>query len=78
MKEFSALPKAESGRLIDFAKCEVRPGFLPDTYILIVTGMKPFANMQVDRKRQGRCVPAAEGGLCTTEVGRHENLVSWS
>jgi hypothetical protein len=36
------------GRLIDFAKCEIRPGFLPDTYVLIVTGMKPFANMQVD------------------------------
>jgi hypothetical protein len=32
MKEFSALPQAESCRLIDFAKCEVRPGFLPDTY----------------------------------------------
>ena len=30
MKEFSALPKAESCRLIDFAKGEVRPGFLPD------------------------------------------------
>ena len=48
MKEFSALPQAESCRLIDFARCAVRPGFLPDTYILIVTGMKPFANMQVD------------------------------
>jgi hypothetical protein len=48
MQEFSALPKAASCRLIDFAKCEVRPGFLPDTYILIVTGVKPYANMQVD------------------------------
>lgn len=47
MKEFSALPKAESCRLIDFTRCEVRPGFLPDTYILIVTGMQPYANMQV-------------------------------
>ena len=48
MQEFSALPKAESCRLIDFAKGEVRPGFLPDTYVLIVTGRKPYANMQVD------------------------------
>jgi hypothetical protein len=48
MQEFSALPKAESCRLIDFAKCEVRPGFLPDTYVLIVAGMKPYVNMQVD------------------------------
>ena len=48
MKEFSALPKAESCRLIDFARCEVRPGFLPDTYILIVSGVLPYANMRVD------------------------------
>jgi hypothetical protein len=48
MREFSALPKVESCRLIDFAKCGVRPGFLPVTYILIVTGVKPYANMQVD------------------------------
>jgi hypothetical protein len=48
MREFSALPTAESCRLIDFTRCEVRPGFLPDTYILIVTGVKPYANMQVD------------------------------
>lgn len=48
MKEFSALPKAESCRLIDFAKCEVRPGFLPDTYVLIVAGMQPYANMRVE------------------------------
>ena len=48
MREFSSLPKAESCRLIDFDRCEVRPGFLPGSYILIVEGMKPYANMQVD------------------------------
>jgi hypothetical protein len=48
MQEFSALPKAESCRLIDFTKCEVRPGFLPDTYVLIVAGLKPYVNMHVD------------------------------
>jgi hypothetical protein len=48
MKEFSALPKATSCRLIDFARCEIRPGFLPDTYILIVSGIQPYANMRVD------------------------------
>jgi hypothetical protein len=48
MKEFSALPKAESSRLIDFDRCEVRPGFLPNTYILIVSGTQPYANMRVD------------------------------
>ena len=34
--------------MIEFAKGQVRPGFLPDTYVLIVTGRKPYANMQVD------------------------------
>lgn len=48
MKECSALPKAESCRLIDFTRCEIRPGFLPDTYILVVTGMQPYANMRVE------------------------------
>lgn len=48
MQEFSALPQAESCRLIDFTRGEVRPGFLPDTYIVIVSGMQPYANMRVE------------------------------
>lgn len=34
-------------QLISFDKAVVRPGFVPKTYFLIVTGKKPYANMQV-------------------------------
>ena len=34
-------------RLINFTKAEVRPGFLPRTYFLIVSGTKPNLNMDV-------------------------------
>jgi hypothetical protein len=33
---------------MDFTHCEVRPGFLPDTYVLIVSGQKPYVNMHID------------------------------
>jgi hypothetical protein len=46
--EFARQPVAESVRLIDFEHAEVRPGFLPGTYILVVSGTKPYLNMQVD------------------------------
>ena len=45
--EFARQPVAESVRLIDFERAEVRPGFLPETYILVVSGTKPYLNMQV-------------------------------
>ena len=45
--EFARQPVAESVRLIDFERAEVRPGFLPGTYILVVSGTKPYLNMQV-------------------------------
>jgi hypothetical protein len=45
--EFAQTPAAQSMRLIDFEHAEVRPGFLPETYILIVSGIKPYLNMQV-------------------------------
>jgi hypothetical protein len=45
--EFARQPVSESVRLIDFERAEVRPGFLPGTYILIVSGTKPYLNMQV-------------------------------
>lgn len=48
MRDFMSLPQAESCRLIEFDKCEIRPGFLPDTYVLVVSGTKPYANMEVN------------------------------
>ena len=41
-------PTASSVRLINFTRAEVRPGFLPNTWILIVSGTKPYANMTVE------------------------------
>jgi hypothetical protein len=46
--DFSALPQAQSCRLIDFEEVEVRPAFVQDTYVLIVAGMKPYLNMEVE------------------------------
>jgi hypothetical protein len=44
---FQDAPKSESARLIDFKEAEIRPGFVNDTYFLIVTGTKPYLNMEV-------------------------------
>jgi len=44
---FLELPKPESCRLIDFEKAEIRPGFVSKTWILIVSGTKPYVNMEV-------------------------------
>ena len=38
----------QSYRLIDFETAEVRPGFVPNTFFLIVTGTVPCANMRVE------------------------------
>ena len=46
--EFAQYPPSQSVRLIDFERAEVRPGFLPGTYILVVSGTKPYLNMQVE------------------------------
>ena len=40
-------PAAQSCRLINFDKAEVRPGFVSGTWILIVSGVAPCANMEV-------------------------------
>ena len=48
LQKFEALPKPSSCRLIDFEKAEVRPGIVSGTYILIVNGIKPYLNMQVN------------------------------
>jgi hypothetical protein len=45
--EFTRKPAPQSVRLIDFDRAEVHPGFLPGTYILIVSGIKPYVTMQV-------------------------------
>lgn len=46
MTKFQNLPKAESCRLIDFEKVDIRPGFVTGTYILIVKAIKPYKNMK--------------------------------
>lgn len=49
-KDFEKLPNASSCRKIDFDedKVEVRPGFINDTWFLIVSGIKPYSNMKVE------------------------------
>lgn len=44
---FLKAPTPSSLRLIDFSRAEVRPGFVTGTYILIVSGTKPYLNMTV-------------------------------
>ena len=41
------LPTAQSVRLIDFEDAQVIGGFITDTYILTVSGTKPYFNMEV-------------------------------
>ena len=48
MVEFKDLPQAKSCRRIDFGKVEIRPGIVNNTWILIVSGTKPWMNMKVD------------------------------
>ena len=44
---FLKTPTPSSVRLINFTRAEVRPGFVPNTWILIVSGTKPYLNMTV-------------------------------
>ena len=46
-EELVALKTASSVRLINFERAEVRPGFLPGSFILIVSGQAPCLNMTV-------------------------------
>ena len=48
LKQWEARPPTRACRLLDFDKVEVRPGVVPRTFILIVSGTKPYANMTVD------------------------------
>jgi len=50
VNQFEELPIAEAYRLIDFGVAEVHGGFVPKTYILVVSGTKPYINMEVTLK----------------------------
>ena len=45
---FLKAPSATSVKLINFTRAEVRPGFVPNTWFLIVSGTKPYVNMTVE------------------------------
>jgi hypothetical protein len=47
MEEFAKAPASESFRLIDFTEARVITGIVPDRYILVVSGEKPYLNMEV-------------------------------
>ncbi len=44
------LPRAEAYRRIDFKKTGIHPGTIPKTFILVVSGTKPYVNMEVNLK----------------------------
>jgi hypothetical protein len=46
-QKLAATQAAQSVRRINFTNAQVRPGFVPNTYFLIVSGTKPCINMQV-------------------------------
>ena len=47
IEAFLKTPTPTSVRLINFTRAEVHPGFLPETWILVVSGTKPYLNMTV-------------------------------
>lgn len=46
-EDFESLPPPSSVRLIDFENAELVPGIVPETFILVVSGTKPYVNMTV-------------------------------
>lgn len=44
---FTSQPASQSYRLIDFEEVDVRPGIVPETYFLTVSGTAPCYNMEV-------------------------------
>jgi hypothetical protein len=48
LKAFTALPASSSCRIINFETAQVVPGFVPKTFFLIVTGVKPWVTMSVE------------------------------
>lgn len=47
IQSFNELPAALTCRRIDFENAHVFQGFIPGTWFLAVSGMKPWANMEV-------------------------------
>ena len=47
MVKFQELPTSESCRLIGFEKVDIIPGIVNGTWIVIVSGTKPYINMKV-------------------------------
>ena len=45
---FLNAPAAQSAKLVEFEHAEVVLGIVPDTYFLVVSGTKPYANMVVE------------------------------
>jgi hypothetical protein len=48
LKAFNKLPASSTCRLIPFRNAVVVPGFLPKTFFLIVSGIKPWVTMTVE------------------------------
>ncbi|MFF1905603.1 hypothetical protein [Kitasatospora sp. NPDC058218] len=46
-ENFAKQPASESVRLIDFDEAKAVPGIVPGTFILVVSGTKPYLNMTV-------------------------------
>ncbi|MFC5662241.1 hypothetical protein ACFP3U_04500 [Kitasatospora misakiensis] len=46
-EDFTNRPAPDSVRLIDFDEAKVVPGIVPETFILVVSGEKPWENMTV-------------------------------
>ncbi|MGW2147348.1 hypothetical protein ACWCOT_23805 [Nonomuraea bangladeshensis] len=47
-EDFAELPAPQSVRLIDFDEARVVPGIVPNTFILVVNGTKPYLTMHVE------------------------------
>ncbi|HUR01859.1 MAG TPA: hypothetical protein VM347_04915 [Nonomuraea sp.] len=47
-RTLSEPPGSSSMRLIDFEEARVIPGIVPNTFILVVRGEKPYLNMRVE------------------------------
>ncbi|MEU4223764.1 hypothetical protein AB0F17_05675 [Nonomuraea sp. NPDC026600] len=47
-QNLSKPPGSSSTRLIDFEEARVIPGIIPNTFILVVRGQKPYLNMRVE------------------------------
>jgi hypothetical protein len=48
LKVLEALPASTMCRRMNFDTAQVVPGFIPETYFLIVTGKKPWASIKVE------------------------------